>query len=174
MMMMMMMVMVMVSNTFCHIIIKIINNIFLQHFCPVIFWLMLFHFRQLPWTRRKKDHHPRSKVVHFADSFGSFCQDGAFVIKKILDLNLTWFHMILCMCLYVFVCYMAKFWKNFSMRGYATVTPLERPMAKCARVNWCVTPVAIPFSCRSSDDHFTFHRDSADEYLHNPCQLCKM
>jgi len=37
MMMMMVMVMVMVSNTFCHIIIKIINNNFLQHFCPVIF-----------------------------------------------------------------------------------------------------------------------------------------
>jgi hypothetical protein len=37
MMVMMIMVMVMVSNTFCHIIIKIINNIFLQHFCPVIF-----------------------------------------------------------------------------------------------------------------------------------------
>jgi hypothetical protein len=36
-MMMMVMMMVMVSNTFCHIIIKIINNIFLQHFCPVIF-----------------------------------------------------------------------------------------------------------------------------------------
>jgi hypothetical protein len=36
-MMMMVMMMVMGRNTFCHIIIKIINNIFLQHFCPVIF-----------------------------------------------------------------------------------------------------------------------------------------